>query len=1255
MTNIFRIDSSDINRLSDIQLTQLLHLLLQSEAFRFGIAQRAAEVALNITVGDGGEDGRISWDNGPEQTDYLPNRLTMFQVKATEMGPQAYANEIMTSATSSSPAVLKRRVEAVLDAGGAYIFFTTQELNNSQKEDRITKVREKLHEQGKGYANTCEISIYDAAKISAWVNQFIPAIVAVQNWVGTPVERGLKTFTQWGEHEDLSRLPFASVASRQAILDTLSTSIENPRSCFRITGLSGLGKTRTAFELFKQNDPLQSLVVYVDATYTPGISALVTDWVTLGLRAIVVVDNCEYRLHENLVREVRRTNSQITLLTLDYNFESVGSQTACFKLEPMPNEELLILLSPVYSNQLPDLDRIVAFAQGFPQMAVLLAEARLSEEPRIGELTEDELANKLLWNHNREENQEKLKILQACSLFDFFGVENEAEDQLAFVAGIAEVTIDQAFECIQEYSARGLIDRRGRFGQVVPKPLAIRLAGQWWSRSREQRKLWLVNAIPEGMIEGFCNQVEKMDFHTDVKNLTEDLCGPQGPFGQAKVILSNRGSRLFRAFVNVNPESTSEALYAALTNMSHDQIYKIETDTRRNLVWGLERLCYHSHIFPQSAWCLLLLASAENEDWSNNATGIFSQLYRIWLSGTASAPDSRFELLNRALELNNPNIDMVLLKALGQAIDTHGGSRVIGAEYQGTKAPLEEWRPELWREIFDYWQHAVNLLLVLLARGEQQKEEALVLLGHSIRGFVARGRIKMLDAAIRQAVRMNGRYWPSALEAIKDALEYDSDGLKKEAIDALTGWLDLLKPDESDASEQLKILVISPPWEHGKDQHGHYFDVASENAKALATKMAGKAEELLPLLDMLLQGEQRQSYAFGFQLAQELDDPGFLISSALNRVAAINQPNLSFVLGFYNGLSERCDKQWQESINLLLDDRRLIHLYPNFVCTGKIEKPHLDRVLELINAGHISQSSPTIFSYGGVINNLAADVISDFCVALSGIGDGGAWAALRIIHMYCFADRSRIDGIRDIVRHLVSNVKINKDQDGAPVDAHRWHDLAQKLLTLRDEEFATSLTKQIISACEYGLNHGDISHYIKPLLVKIIHEYGEIIWPIIGSAIANSEGMERYWLQQILDRENSFSNQTPSVLAVVPVENIMAWCEENPDIGPAFVAACVNIFDIVDDNQRPSQLFVSLLERFGGDPRVVSGLRANMGTRGWSGSLVPYLKSDKEALCPLLQHDSSNVKIWVKNQIAYIDKQIAEESVRDEEMDAGLH
>ncbi|MDH4555600.1 hypothetical protein E8F11_10490 [Pseudomonas sp. BN417] len=1249
MAKPFKVESADINKLSDIQLTQLLKELLHSEAFHFGIAQRAVEVSLNIITGDGGEDGRISWEKGPASTDYIPNRLTLFQNKATDMGPAAYGKEILTD-----KGLIKPIVEQVLDEGGSYVVFTTQELNTKQKKERIKKIRESLAAKGKSYAETCDLQIYDSSQIAGWVNKYISAIVAVQHWGGRPVERGLKTYALWSEHEDLSRLPFAAVASRSGVVEQLKKGLITPKACFRVVGLSGLGKTRTAFQVFSEDEVTRNLVVYVDANHAPNIDALVADWVSLDYQAIIVVDNCEYRLHERLIKEVRRENSKISLLTLDYNFDSISAPTVCFKLEQMTDGELLQLLSPVYSSALPDLDRIVGFAQGFPQMAVLLAEARLNEDPRIGFLTEDELARKLLWGRNEVENPEHLKILQACSLFDVFGIEKEAECQLSYISEVAGVHVDDVFSCIQEYSSRGLIDRRGRFGQVVPKPLAIRLAGQWWTKTRENKQRELVDSIPSGMIEGFCSQVEKMDFHSDVKLLTEKLCGPQAPFGLAEVILSERGSRLFRSFVNVNPDATAAAIFRTLASLSHDQLLSIEGDTRRNLVWGLEKLCFHADLFMESSWCMLLLASAENESWSNNATGMFSQLFRINLSGTAAEPEARFSLLRQAMDINQTAVDMVLLSALEQAINTYGGSRTVGAEFQGTKAPLEEWRPEVWQEVFDYWQAAVDLYIVMLDRGERQKEKVLNDVGGSIRGFVSRGRIDMLDFAIRRIVESNGRYWPSALESIKNIFEYDSEGLGKTAVSALNSWLALLSPEGADLAEKLRIVVVNPPWEHRKMESGSYVDSAAENARSLALEIAKDVGLLLPNIKLLLVGDQRQSYSFGRQLILELTDEGVLLDRVLEELSGIGQANISFVLGLYRGLYEKSPGIWQDYIDRVSRKPELIGYYPSFICTGLIQVQHLNKLLDLIGEGTIPASSATALSYGSVTDGLAPEVVADFCLKLSALGSNAAWPALDVMFMYCFSSADRMENIRSAVKVLVLAVPLHKDQKESSTDFHHWRSMIEKLLSEPDEDFLISISRQLISACQHGFNHGDLWHYIKPLLLKIAGEHGDLLWPHFGEAISKAKGLEVYWLRQLLSRENSFTNQMPSVFSSFPAEGVISWCEEHPDFAPSFVASCVNVMVVEDDTQFPSRLFISLLENFGDDKRVASALAANMNSRGWSGSLVPYLERDKAALTPLLKHKNGKVSRWAYGYIDYIDSQIARESSLDAERDLGI-
>lgn len=1079
-----------------------------------------------------------------------------------------------------------------------------------------------------------------------------------ENTVNRNKNTASRDLEDWKSIERNHSYHYASDETRNNDFESLIAALELERAVIRITGASGLGKTRLLLEAIDTSTSINDSCVLIfnapgyDTTIKESIRAMVEDRV----HGLVVIENCNIDLHNQLAKEVNKTECLLKLVTVGYSDEQVDDSIH-IQLSPLSDEAIKQVLFPILVGMdSSDVDRVARFAQGYPLMATLIAEQYRKEGRLLGSIESSSVVRKLIDGDGGITDAEK-EILSACSLFDVFGVEEgTAGEEAKYIAEVvAESSLKTFDKVLKIFTRRQILNRAGRYARLVPKPLALTLASEWWEETSYDRQKQLIDTLPDSLIHSFCTQASYLDDQPSVQIFSDRLFGGQSPFVQAEELLTERGSKLFRAFVEVNPESTNDALHRVLSDYSHEQLLAIDGDTRRNLVWGLEKLCFRAGIFEKSAWCMLLLASAENENWSNNATGMFAQLFRVNLSGTQAKFEIRFDVLKRSIEINQPNIDMVVLEALSQAISTHGSTRTVGAEYQGTKAPLEEWRPELWQEIFDFWQQAFDLMLVLFRRGEAQKDKVLSDIGHSIRGFVARGRIEMLDAAIKKIVTINGRYWPAALNSIKNTFEYDSKGMKQEVTDALNGWLELLSPHDAEVPEKLKIIITNPPWEHHKGEDGHYIDVAAENAKVLAKELSHNIEELLPHIGLLLQGEQKQSYAFGYQLAHDLSDVTALLDCALECLVAIEKPDSRLILGLYRGLFEQSPELWQENIDRLVLDKQLVHFYPDFMRTGSIQKAHLDTLLELIQCGVLSPNSANVLSYGSVTDGIQPDVIAEFCLKLAELGDQASWSALNVIYMYCFSNKSSIQRLRCPLKQLVTAVPLHKKLNNAYTDAHHWHDLAEKLMKDYDPEFSAALTDQLIAATKHGLNHGDIWTYTKPLMLVLMRDYSETLWPVFADAIVHAEGMERYWLQQLLDRENGLASNMPSVLSAIPVDKVIDWCKAQPEIGPVFVASCLNVLETIDDELQPTQLFLVLLENFGDDQRVTNSLRANMGSRGWSGSLVPYLESDKAALTHLCDHENAHVRRWVKDHIAYINRQIAEESKRDEEHGFGLY
>jgi hypothetical protein len=110
--------------------------------------------------------------------------------------------------------------------------------------------------------------------------------------------------------------------------------------------------------------------------------------------------------------------------------------------------------------------------------------------------------------------------------------------------------------------------------------------------------------------------------------------------------------------------------------------------------------------FLRAAHVLVKLALAENANYSNNSTGILLGLFQIipGLASTQAAPEARFPIIDELLRSHDRPRKELGLKVCAQWLNTHGGIRDVGVEYQGLRSEVEFWRPQTWGEVFDAWR-----------------------------------------------------------------------------------------------------------------------------------------------------------------------------------------------------------------------------------------------------------------------------------------------------------------------------------------------------------------------------------------------------------------------------------------------------------------------------------------------------------------------------------------------------------------------
>lgn len=1258
MPGILEITNEDIKMLKDFQLTDVLKSLLYLEANIHGIPSLSVDVPLNITISDGGEDGRIKWIEGPKNTRWIPNRFTLFQCKATDMSAADCKGEVLKRTKSE----LKPRVEEVLDSGGSYVLFYNRDCNSEHQVPRIMAIRKAIEDVGKSYAETAEIRIYDANKIAEWVNQYPSVIYKVCTFVSKRTTSFYQDWNMWARYAE-NGYNYITDLNIQGYLTNLRSHFSQLKAVARIVGLSGLGKTRLALETFRppekaEDNPIQQAlsnqVIYIDAASHD--KTIVTEIVQLrvqGQQGILVIDNCDQELHYRLQREINHQDSKLSLLTLDYNPEQTTSGNyPLIRLEPVSDsliKDILIQAYPSLNDS--DIGRIVEFAQGFPQMAVLLANARLQQAENLSNLTDNVLLERLLGIKN-EENPIAYKVISSCALFDKLGFLEDVSSQRQFIAeSICKISQEDFYRYGMKFINRGILDQRHRFVRVVPKPLALRLAADWWQTYLPEAIVPLLNSLPGPLAEALCNQMSMLDFLPNARTAVENLCRPQGPFGQAEVLNSNEGSLLFRSLVEVNPQATAKCLEQMFSNWSREQLLEVGPG-RRNLIRALEKLCFWQETFPMAAGILLSFAAAENESWGNNATNQFLQLYHVFLSGTQAPPELRLAVIDIALMKGNDEQIKIGIKALGAALQNGHFSRMGGVETQGSRSPQTDWRPKLWSEIYTYWKECINRLLsVAIGNGESAllAREQIV---KNLRGLVRTGRLDDIEYALKGISDVTKSFWPEAYNAIKQAISYEGKIIPKESLERLKDWLVIVSPQTF--GERLNKIISTPNWYHVKDEKsGLYLDVGKQEAIRFAEECIKNIPLLLENLEVVFKGEQRQGYTFGLSLGQLCDDVQPFINKSLVLLSEIKDANPIVLAGFLQGAQSKFPQTISKTLDLISQDDRLVIYLVDLTRLCNPDKDDLQRIIELVKEGKVKTYQLHAFEYGSVLDHLNPNIVTWFCCKIVEYDSSAVGIALEIVYMYCLNNVKRFRECSTYFRDTI--ISVNFLLPDNKVDINTWIETTKQLLLLgRDEELAQCITEQCIKACSEKGFVLELSFCVEPVLRILLKEYPNIVWPILSSGILSDDFWLMTNLEDILNPGVRINESEQPVLLELPIEFIKGWCDQNPEKAPLALPRLVTILENKDSITTWSELIMYLFDEYGKED-VLLEIYRNLGPRTWSGSIIPYLKSHAEALSQLLNHKNVVVKMWATKLIASIQEDIEKEKLRQQEREWGIY
>lgn len=1259
----WEIDPAEIELLDARHLVLLLRKLVYHEAARSGILAHEVRVPASINVPDDGEDGRVSWEEGVSSTNWFPSRDCLFQAKAQHMSPADCAAEVLDRAGS-----VKRKVREIVKPSGAYVLFCSHSI--VKKDDCVTRIRDAWSSAGLGDSAATTIKIYGADEIAQWVNTVPAADSMIRQRLGLAHARMAQDWRAWEGYDALQR-SYLTTEELQSHVKAIRDALAKPKSVVRLIGLSGLGKTRLALEAFRppapgSDDPeqqaLSESVVYAPEP-TDELKEHIHAVAVAGKRAVFVVDECAEDDHRKLCDSIRRHDSTTSLLTLDHAAESVPSgKDNVIRLEQQPDDVIQGIITARYPNlSQPFVKQICEYADGFPQIAVLLTDAGLSGDVLdVGATLGTQMTNRLLYGRTAPDPAASA-LIRALAIFDFVGFTDEAREQFDYVVsklwGQSHPDSEIAERVLREnFMRRGLVQTKGRFIRVTPYPLAVALAQEWWETCPERtvREL-MAGTLPTGLTESMCRRFKLMGVVERARALVATLCGTDGPFGRREHVTTEVGSRLLEAMAEVNPTPVLAALSRALRNANEETIRNLPGGTRRNIVRTLELLVWWSDAFLDAASLLLDLAVVETENWANNATGVFKQLFQPYLSGTEAAFGDRLAVIDAALDSGSEKRQLLALEAISSWFGGGYWSRGGGPEQQGTRVPRRDWQPTSREDDERCRREVVQRVRRFDTERTNVGDKAREILETAVFRMLYWGWFDDIRSIVDEVSAALGEPWERARLTFEFELNRSAETLSAEAKAFATEMLGQLEPQ--DIADRLRSYVVKGHhMRMRRDESGGWEDLDEVRARDLAVELSHTPAVLVENARLLLEGEQGYAGVFGRTLGDQFQNPGGVIRQLLACYKEVDfvKRNPSLLMGLIAALEARDPEEARRVLAEVQADDDLVRALPALTRPIRIRSSDLSRILTGVAAERIKTADLWLGPNGVVLRELDSESVCEYFDRIAQVEASGALLAVDGFQMYLHQQtESKRLACRSCVKRLVLRQDLMElALEKGNLARYAFQGLVEFALEENppDESFIHAILARMYEVAG-GERLPAFLDLARDVLLYMLKRAPRQSMPKLIDRLAKGD-LAAHTMQNALgDTGWSKREAVIDVIAEQYLWELARVSEANATVIASLVAPLRNHERDGDSTyDRWNTLSIRLINEFGSSRSVLSAIGSTLGRVSWSGSGVPVFQDRFEACRQLSKHPNAAVRKWAADYAAYFERRVTHE-VRDDEED----
>lgn len=903
---------------------------------------------------------------------------------------------------------------------------------------------------------------------------------------------------------------------------------------------------------------------------------------------------------------------------------------------------------------MPDYNRIADLSEGYPGIALKIAQnlEDTDEVPEnILELGDDPLVDRLIGTAEMDSQEEQAtkRVLEAFSLFE--KVEWKTEDGeisqeakwIAKFTGFDSTEGNHRFrEVIETQRDRGILTG-DYYLRVTPLPLATHLLGSWIEKHGKGELEQLFEDMPPDMQQRFGSRIPYMSSFRAGKNWVSDKLTHEDTFyrNDGAVLETDWGSQLFRQFAEAAPREAIEPLEHFFEARTREDLLDFTTG-RRKIITSLQYIVVWRDTFSRAARLLLRLAEAENEDYANNATGIFTGLFSPGigkLSPTEAPPETRLPVLEEALRSESTRRQEIGVVAANSALRSQRGiTKTVGPEYQGARHTPELWQPDNWEELFDYYSEAWDLLYNSLSDlNSEQRLEAVDALTGSVRDLAKLH--PTLSEQIRETLvdlseRERGHH-KKIIRATVELLHYEGDTLE-EVEEEKQAWNDFLAhlTEDSYHGKVLRYIGMSLPADR---------ETIDQKVEEIAEEGFSNPEKLNEEISWLVTNEpnNRRVFDLGSELSS-LDHNHAYLSTILSEFRDVGEERgIGFLSGYLSPLIEQDEERRDQVLDQIQESDELQPYLMDIIRLSGVTDKDVDRIVSLFRAGEISGEDLRGFETGGVSRSIDPETFVDLTEMILASGDiQDVLTFLPVFfHYYVFPDNPP-QLPEEATERLLTHAAFTEAQEDITIRqglSHDWKEVAIEYLDQNPDK-ADALLNATINA--FGESKSVVGNTVevKELLSHLLSEHPERTWERITTVL--DERDERVIpLRMWLSGEATYVDGNP--VKQVPPDWLWDWVEQDEENNAILAAMIV-----------PSRLFHSetetclareLLKRYGDREEVRNTFSGNYGTESWSGPTSEHYREKKEQLEEFREEESNeNVLLWVNSTISKLEDDISQ-------------